>query len=281
MNPYLPEMATIDKIEVETPTIKTFYIKKDGGNFNYEPGQFCIVGVPGVGESAISIGNTPTKNQYLELTIAKIGSVTDVLHTLKEGARVTVRGPYGNGFPKEALKGMNISYMAGGVGFSAISNIMTYTLDKRSDYGNIEILYGARTPSDHVFKTKVLEWAKSPNTTLKLTADVGDANWKHDVGVVPQYYDSNFKNRSKLLFEDDPRFQKTAVIASGPPVMIKFTLIALDKIGFPKDKIYVSLEARMNCGCGKCGRCNVGHNYICQDGPVFTAAQVAAMPAVF
>lgn len=281
MNPYLPEMATIDKIEIETSSIKTFFIKKDGGNFNYEPGQFCIVGVPGIGEAAISIGNTPTKNQYLELTIAKIGSVTDTLHTLKEGARVTVRGPYGNGFPKDKLKGMNISYMAGGVGFSAISNIMTYTLDKRSDYGNIEILYGARTPADHVFKGRVFEWAKSPNTTLKLTADVGAPDWKHDVGVVPQYYDANFKNKSKLLFETDPKFEKTAVIASGPPVMIKFTLLALEKIGFPKDKIYVSLEARMNCGCGKCGRCNVGHHYICQDGPVFTAAEVSAMPAVF
>ncbi len=280
-NPYLPEMATIEKIEQETPTIKTFYIKRDGGNFDYNPGQFCIIGLPGVGDCSISIGNTPTKREHLELTIMKVGAVTEKLHGMKVGDRVTLRGPYGNGFPKDALKGMNISYMAGGVGFSAISNMLTYSLDKKSDYGKIEILYGAKTPADQVFKNKIFEWAKVKDVEVKRSCDKGDSTWKEDVGVVGQYYDPNFKNRSKLLFEIDPGFKNTAVVISGPPVMIKFTLIGLDKIGFPKDKVFASLEARMNCGCGKCGRCNVGHNYVCQDGPVFTSAQIAAMPAAF
>ncbi len=281
MNPYLPMMATIEKIEQESPTIKTFCIAVDGGSFDYNPGQFCIVGVPGVGDAAISIGNSPTRRTYLELSVMKVGAVTEKLHVMPEKSRVTIRGPYGNGFPKELLKGMNISYIAGGVGLSAISNMLTYSLDKRGDYGKIEVLYGSRTPSDQMFKTKILDWAKYPNVDVKRTADKGDAFWKEDVGVVGQYYDPNFKNRSRLLFEEDPKFKNTAVILSGPPLMIKFTLLGLDKIGFPRDKIWASLEARMNCGCGKCGRCNVGHRYVCQDGPVFSYAEIAAMPAVF
>ena len=280
-NPYLPELGTVERIEIETPTIKTFFIKKDGGNFDYNPGQFCIVGITGVGDCAISIGNTPTKREYLELTVMKVGAVTEKLHNLKENDRVTIRGPFGNGFPKEKLKGLNISYMAGGVGLSAISNILTYSLDKRDDYGEIEVLYGARSPKDHVFKNKIFDWGKVRNVQVKRSSDVGDSSWKEDIGVVGQYYDKSFKNRSRHLFEIDPKFEKTAVIISGPPVMIKFTLIGLDKIGFPRERIYASLEARMNCGCGKCGRCNIGHHYVCQDGPVFTAAEIAAMPAVF
>lgn len=167
--------------------------------------------------------------------------------------------------------------MAGGVGLPAISNIMQYCMANRGDYGKMELLYGARTPSDMVFTKKLEEWKSAKDFKMQLTVDNGDKDWTGDVGVVPQYYDANFAKRSELLFSTDKHFDKTAVVASGPPVMIKFTLIALAKIGFPKERTYVSLEARMNCGCGKCGRCNVGHHYICQDGPVFTAAEVEQM----
>ncbi len=272
-----PTIAEILKIENETSEIKSFQLKLKS-DLDYNPGQFCIVGVPGVGESAISIGSSPTQKGYIKLTIANVGAVTEKIHGLSEGDNLTFRGPFGNGFPLDKLKGMNISYMAGGVGLPAISNIMQYTFAKRSDYGKMELLYGARTPADLVFKSRLDEWQSVPNFEMKLTVDNGNKDWRGDVAVVPKYYDKEFSNRSTLLFKDDPSFKKTVVIASGPPIMIKYTLIGLEKLGFPKDKIFVSLEARMNCGFGKCGRCNVGHQYICQDGPVFSAAQVDEMP---
>lgn len=271
-----PTVATITKIVQETDSIRSFRLELDG-DFDYNPGQFCIVGIPGVGESAISINSSPTQKGFINLTIANVGAVTEKIHQLSNGDQLTFRGPFGNGFPVDRLKGMNISYMAGGVGLPAISNIMQYTMDKRSDYGKMELLYGARTPKDIVFKDRFADWDKMADFNVKLTVDDGDSNWRGDVAVVPKYYDKDFLNRSNLLFDIDPDFSNTAVIASGPPVMIYFTLQALEKIGFPKDKTFVSLEARMNCGVGKCGRCNVGRHYICQDGPVFTATQVAEM----
>jgi sulfhydrogenase subunit gamma (sulfur reductase) len=271
-----PTIATISDIIQETDSIRSFKLKLDG-DFDYNPGQFCIVGIPGVGESAISINSTPTRREFINLTIANVGAVTEKIHKLTVGDQITFRGPFGNGFPVDSLKGMNISYMAGGVGLPAISNIMQYTMDKSSDYGEMELLYGARTPKDIVFKDKFEGWEQVSGFSVKLTVDNGDPSWNGDVAVVPKYYDKEFANRSKLLFDVDPSFSKTAVIASGPPVMIYFTLKALEKIGFPLNKTFVSLEARMNCGVGKCGRCNVGRHYICQDGPVFTADQVAEM----
>ncbi|MEZ4812354.1 MAG: FAD/NAD(P)-binding protein [Caldisericia bacterium] len=272
-----PEIVEILEIINETESIKSFKLKLKN-DLNYNPGQFCIVGVPGVGESAISIGSSPTQKGFIKLTIASVGAVTEKIHEHFVGDNLTFRGPFGNGFPVDKLKGKNISFMAGGVGLPAISNIMQYTFDNRNDFKRIELLYGARTPGDLVFKSELEEWKSVKDFDIKLTVDNGDKNWTHDVGVVPQFYDKEFANKSSLLFKDDPGFTNTAVIASGPPIMIKFTLIALDKIGFPKENIFVSLEARMNCGFGKCGRCNVGHHYVCQDGPVFSAAQVDEMP---
>lgn len=281
MNPYLPKIATITKIEKETFNINTYWFEVEGGSFQFEPGQFCIVGVPGVGESTFSIANSPTRNEHIMLSIMRTGAVTEKIHELKVGDKVTIRGPYGNGFPKDKLKGANLVYISGGVGLAAISNILMYTLDKRKDYGKIEIFNGARYHDWHLYHKTLLEWRKEPDVRVGLSIDNPHPTWKEDNGVVGVYIDPNFKNKSNILFGLDPKFQNTYVILSGPPLMIKFTLMGLDKIGFPKERVYSSLEARMNCGCGKCGRCNVGHQYVCQDGPVFTSAEIAAMPVVF
>jgi len=273
-NLYLPKLAVIDRIVEETWDTKTFRaVFKDEATrerFIYRPGQFQEVSVFGVGEATFCLTSSPTRTGFIEFSAKKVGAVTSSLHELAEGETVGIRGPFGNWFPYEELKGKRLLFVGGGIGMAPLRSLLNYCLDRREDYGHIDIFYGARTPGDLCYTQEFDTWRKAPDTSLYLTVDRGDDRWTGKVGVVPAY-----------VKEVSPRPAGTVAITCGPPIMIKFTLIELTKLGFADDQIITTLEMKMKCGVGKCGRCNIGHTYVCLDGPVFTYAQIRQLPPEF
>jgi NAD(P)H-flavin reductase len=273
-NPYLPHAAKIDSIKQETTgdrVIKTFKLvledKAYRDSFQYRPGQCAILGVSGVGESMISITSSPTQKDALDFSIMKMGKVTGAIHAMEVGDTLTVRGPYGNHFPLEDWKGKNLLTVGGGIGQAPLFSIIHYVLDNRADYGAVDIIYGARTTADLCFKEKLFELEKRQDIRVHLSIDAPEEGWSRFVGFVP----SN-------LLRIKPSADNTIAITCGPPVMIKFVLKNLLELGFTEEQIYTTLENRMKCGVGKCGRCNVGPVYVCKDGPVFSYGQLKSLP---
>ena len=266
----IPEVAVIDEIRIDTPDVRTFRVVTPDGKkpFLHVPGQCAMLSVPGVGEALFSITSSPTDTDFLEFSIKKCGHVTGFLHSLEPGQYVTVRGPYGNGFPVDgAFLGKDLLFVAGGIGLAPLRSVIRYCRDRRADYGKIDVVYGSRSMQDLVdYREITEEWQKEDGFDVHLTIDREQPEWSGHVGFVPNYV-------KELAFRPD----KTAVLC-GPPVMIKVTLGALQELGFPKDRIYTTLEMRMKCGIGRCGRCNLGDKYVCKDGPVFRLDQLEALP---
>lgn len=227
-----------------------------------QPGQCAIVGIAGVGERMISICSSPTQKGSLQFSIMKMGKVPSALHELEEGDTAMIRGPYGKPFPIDAWKGKKILCIGGGIGLAPLRPIINYVRDNRDDYAGLEIIYGARTPADLVFTDELKDLQKKKTAAVHLTVDVEAKGWKGNVGFVPQY-----------LLDLKPAPKDTIAITCGPPIMIKFVLENLVKLKFKDDQIFTTLENRMKCGIGKCGKCNVGEVYVCKDGPVFSYAQ--------
>jgi len=271
-NIYLPRLATIQSMRPETIDITTFRLTMDGsdeaGRFEYKSGQFAEVSVPGVGEAPISISSSPTRPGAIEFSIRRVGELTNALHELKPGDKIGIRGPFGNFFPLEEMEGRNLLIIGGGIGLAPLRSVILNIFDNRAKYGKIDIIYGARSPQDLVFTSEYEEWQKVENIRLHLTVDRGDENWKGNVGLVPTF-----------LKELHPSPENTTSITCGPPIMIKFVIQALNEMGFPSEHIVTTLERRMKCGVGKCGRCNIGSKYVCLDGPVFTLKQLKEMPS--
>lgn len=267
-NPYLPRLASIEKIIQETGDIKTFrltFLEKD---FSHLPGQFVELSVFGSGEAPISISSYFFGENYLELSIKKMGKVTSYIHSLRIGDKVGLRGPYGNTFPVERIKGQNLLFIGGGIGLAPLRSLIHYSLLKRDDFGKITIIYGARTPEDLVFKDELFNiWPGLKNTEVHITVDLATNSWQGKVGVVP-----------KILKEFNPSPENTVAFTCGPPIMIKYTLDALKDLNFPEEDTVTTLEMKMKCGIGKCGRCNIGDKYICLDGPVFTLKELKTLP---
>lgn len=270
-NPYVPELAVIEKITEETPDTKTFkavFVNEEiRDNFAYEPGQFQQVSVFGAGEATFCLTSTPTRKGFIEFSVKKVGTLTSALHGLSEGAAVGVRAPLGNWFPYEKLKGMDLWFIGGGIGMAPLRSLLNFCLDNRSDYGKVNILYGARTSEDLCYKNEFDEWISSPDTTLNLTIDNAEEGWEKNVGFVPAY-----------LMDLEPSPNGSIAITCGPPIMIKFVLQNLKQLGFEDEQIYTTLEMKMKCGIGKCGRCNIGEKYVCVDGPVFSYTQLKDLP---
>jgi NAD(P)H-flavin reductase len=270
-NPYLPEIAKIMDIRDEAlggRPIKTFkVVLSNGHEFNHKPGQCAMVGILGIGESMISIASSPTQKGYLEFSIMKMGKVTSALHACEVGDTITVRGPYGNGFPIDDWKGKNIVTIGGGIGQAPLRPILQYILDNRNDFGQLDIIYGARTSNDLCFKNELLELEKRKDARVHLSIDVGEPDWTQFVGFVPTN-----------LLQVKPSPENTIAITCGPVVMIKYVIKNLLELGFSDEQIFTTLENRMKCGIGKCGRCNVGNLYVCKDGPVFTYATLKNLP---
>jgi NAD(P)H-flavin reductase len=266
-NPYLPEIATVTEVIEETPNIKSFKVILNDSermkNFTFEPGQVGQLSVFGVGESTFVINSPPTRMDYLQFSVMKAGEVTAAIHDLSAGDQVGVRGPLGNWFPHEQMKGKKILFIGGGIGLAPLRTLILYMLDNRKDYGDITIIYGARSAEDLCYKDELKEWGERKDLELILTVDANSPGPPIREGFVPT-----------VLNEVAPKPDDTIAITCGPPIMIKFVLQNLEKLGFKDEQVITTLEARMKCGIGLCGRCNIGHVFICKDGPVFSAAEL-------
>lgn len=270
MNPYQPQLAVIDEIRDEVVgerAIKTFKIvfqdKDLQKSFIFQPGQFIMVGLLGEGESPFAISSSPTQKGHFEVSVMKMGKVTTALHECEAGDVVTARGPYGNHFDVNSWEGKNIISIGGGIGQAPLRSIINYILDNRKKYGKLDVIYGARTSKDLCFKKELFELEKRDDVDVHLSVDAEEDGWKRFVGFVPTN-----------VLEVKPSSKNAIAITCGPPIMIGFVIQNLLKLGFADEQIFTTLEMRMKCGIGKCGRCNIGNLYVCKDGPVFSYKQL-------
>lgn len=269
----IPQVGVVTDIRKETPDVKTFrVVGKDGKKlFEHMPGQCAMLSLPGVSESMISITSSPTNKDYMEFSVKKCGCLSSALHDLQVGDSICVRGPYGTPFPVDTdLKGKDLLFVAGGIGLAPLRSVINYVRDKRENYKSVQIIYGSRSADDLVeYKEIIDEWAADPSIEVNLTIDREQEGWSGHVGFVPTY-----------VKELAPDVCKTVLIC-GPPIMIKFTLAGLKELGFKETQVYTTMEMRMKCGIGKCGRCNIGDKYVCKDGPVFRFDQLGELPSEY
>ncbi|MCL2235094.1 MAG: FAD/NAD(P)-binding protein [Defluviitaleaceae bacterium] len=272
----IPQVGIITDIIQETPDVKTFRVVDLKGNkaFDHMPGQCAMLSIPGVGEAMFSISTSPTNTKYMDFSIKRVGALTNYMHDkMNPGDHITIRGPYGNAFPVDdanALKGKNILFIGGGIALAPLRSVIHYVFDNRDDYGYVDILYGARSVADLVYHREIEKsWAEKRNTNVFLTIDRPDDAWEGNVGFVPDYF-------KKIGFSTDK-----VVVMCGPPIMIKFVLAVLLEMGFKKEQVFTTLELRMKCGIGKCGRCNIGDKFVCMDGPVFRVDELDQIPEEF
>ena len=270
-NPYLPDVATINEIIQETHNIKTFRVVLNNEarmqEFDFSPGQVGQLSVFGVGESTFVINSPPTRKEYLQFSVMQVGEVTTRLHALQAGDQIGVRAPLGNAFPVESMQGKDILIVGGGIGMAPLRTLLLTVLDRRDEFGDITVIYGARSPQDLCYTYEFDMW-RSQGANLVLTVDNEFPDWDGRVGFVPS-----------VLTEEAPSPKNKVAITCGPPIMIKFVLKGLKDLGFEDEQIITTLEKRMKCGVGLCGRCNIGTHYVCVDGPVFTYAQLQALPS--
>lgn len=272
-NPYIPFPVKIKSVRDEAPDTKTFTLelKGKGSSFKYLPGQFIEVSYFGYGEAPISITSSPSQKGILDINVKAVGKLTRKLHELKKGDSIFIRGPYGNSFPLNKFKGRDLLFVGGGIGLAPLRSVINEAFHKRRLFGKIHILYGARTPEELVFKKELKEWQKNPGTQVLLTVDAPIGSWTGNVGVVTTLYD-------KLIVDA----KRTTSFVCGPPVMIPFAIQGLIKrYSFDPKDIYTTLERLMKCGIGKCAHCNIGHKYVCIDGPVFTLSELTGLVEKF
>ena len=277
-NPYLPYPVIIRKITDENGArdIKTFELvfcdDTDRDSFTFRCGQFAELSVLGAGECPIGIASSPMETEYVQFTVKRTGVVTSALHNCEEGATIGVRGPYGNGFPMDMLEGSNVVIVAGGFAFTTLRSLTKYILhpENRARFKDLIVIYGARSPGELIYKYNLQAWAGRDDLQLYVTVDAGDEGWTGLVGYVPT-----------ILKEVAPSSDNAVAVVCGPPIMIKFSIPVLNELGFPPSRIINSLEMRMKCGIGKCGRCNIGDKYVCKDGPVFTLEELQNMPGEY
>lgn len=266
----VPSVGVVTDIRQDTPDVKTFRVVGVDGKkpFVHIPGQCAMLSIPGVGEAMFSITSSPTVEEYMEFSIKKCGCLTDWLHKMDVDQEILIRGPYGNGFPVETdFKGKDLLFIAGGIGLAPLRSVINYVRHYRSNYGKVDIVYGSRSADDLVdYKEIIDEWRNEEGINVYLTIDREQEGWDGHVGFVPNYV-------KELNFDTN----KTAIIC-GPPIMIKFTLAGLTELGFEKTQVFTTMELRMKCGVGKCGRCNIGSKYVCKDGPVFRCDQLDELP---
>lgn len=269
-NPYFPHPAILDDIIDEGPGLKTFIARfrddEVAESFRPMPGQFLECSVYGVGEAPFGIACYNEDSGPIRFSVQKMGKVTSALHGLSPGDTIGIRGPYGRGFPVQEDEGKNVYIIGGGIGLPPLRSVIEYVLAHRDRYEKVMLVYGARSPELLCYKDALKEWEASPDIEVALTVDKGDETWTGREGFVPQYC-------TELGLSPDNAVAYTV----GPPIMIKFVIVELTNLGFSPEQIVVSLEARMKCGIGKCGRCNVGPKFVCKDGPVFSYAELQAI----
>jgi NAD(P)H-flavin reductase len=275
-NPYLPYPVRIDNIftETEDRNLKTFKFvflnPEDEKKFAYTPGQFAELSIAGQGEIPIGIASSPTEKGFVAFTINKTGKVTNHLHNMKEGDMMGIRGPLGNWYPWERMEGKNVVIIGAGFAFTTLRSSIIYMLEpeNRSKFKDIIVVLGARTPGMLLYKDELFAWEKRDDIETHLTVDgTDDPDWKYNVGFVPAITEEKITSSDNAI-----------AIVCGPPIVIRLTQPILEKVGFEPENIILSLENRMKCGIGMCGRCNVGEKFVCKDGPVFSLAQLKELP---
>ena len=275
-NPYLPYPVRVEQIVTETEDLKlktfklVFLNPEDEKKFKYMPGQFAELSVAGKGEIPIGIASSPTEKGFLSFTVNEVGLVTTHLHMMKEGYVMGVRGPMGNWYPWKEMEGKNVVIIGGGFAFTTLRSSIVYMLhpENRPKFKDIVVVYGARSPGLLLYKEELAAWEKRDDIQMHITVDAtNDPGWKYNVGFVPAI------TKQKITSSEN-----AVAIVCGPPIMIKFTQPVLEELGFAPERIILSLEMRMKCGIGMCGRCNIGDKFVCKDGPVFSLAQLKQMP---
>lgn len=269
---YVPRKMRIESVRKETDDIKTFrlvFCEGEAEEFTFRAGQFGLYSVFGKGEATFCIASSPTREGYIECSVKRAGKVTTALHARKPGDLIGFRGPYGNSFPIEEMEGRNLLFIGGGIGLAPLRSLIWNCLDLRDEFETIHVIYGARSVGDLVYRNELDEWAERDDVETAFTVDPGGEtpDWDGEVGFVPS-----------VLEEVAPAAEDTVAVICGPPIMIKFTLPTLKDLGFSMHDVYTTLENRMKCGLGKCGRCNVGSRYVCKDGPVFRCSTLEELP---
>lgn len=261
---YTPEMMSVLEIEELTPFEKLFTIESPNGELGHDPGQFMMVSILGVGEAPISISSSPSRsNGSFELCVRRVGDLTNAMHALKPGAKIGLRGPYGEGFPIAKMRGKDLLFAPGGLGLAPLRSLINQVIDERASFGHVTILYGAKDPEALLYRDELEEWLERDDVECLITVDNGDETWDGNVGVITTLFPK---------ININPR--NTVAITCGPPIMYRFVLMELLGKGIPESQIYLSLERRMKCGVGKCGHCQIESLYCCQDGPVFNYAEI-------
>jgi len=265
---YQPTLAEMVKIEQLTEREKLFTLHlKDGRDLGHRAGQFVEVSVFGVGEAPFSVTSSPTRNGTFELCVREVGDVTRALHRMKPGSIVGIRGPFGNGFPIEEMRGRDLLFVPGGLGLAPLRSLINQVLDERESFGRVIILYGARNPSELLFKDELAQWEARDDVEFHVTVDQPDENWTGNVGVITTLFPKITVNP-----------HNTVAVTVGPPIMYRFVVKELLSKGIQDGRIFLSLERRMKCGVGKCGHCQINNVYVCQKGPVFSYTQLKELP---
>lgn len=273
MNLYTPELMVIREIIPETPDTTTFRLQFQNPDtartFAFRAGQFAEYSVFGEGECTFCIASSPTRPDFIECSFKQAGKVTTAMRRLNVGDVIGLRGPYGNHFPLERMEGRNVVFIAGGIGLAPVRCVIWNVLDQRERFGDVTIVYGARSVADLVYKRELEEWKQMPGVRTVVTVDPGGEtpDWSGEVGFVPS-----------IVEKVAPSGDNSVAVICGPPIMIKYALPVMKRLGFADDDIMTTLENRMKCGCGKCGRCNIGSVYVCKDGPVFSYTQLQELP---
>jgi NAD(P)H-flavin reductase len=277
-NPYQPFYAEIVQVKEETCMIKSFLVEKPEAFTEKQimPGQFFQLSIPGYGEAPISVSEINDKTMLF--CIANMGSLTQKIHSLGSGDKLGIRGPYGNGFPIAEVMNSNLLLVAGGIGLVPLRSVISYFFHHQDKFKNLEILYGAKSSKDIIYREDIKQWRHKPNTFFKLTIDKPEKDWNGNTGFVTDFLKASSSDASETLFTSDRTFSQTNIFVVGPPMMLDSVFSALSAISFPADRVFVSLENRMKCGLGKCGHCNAGSQYVCLDGPVFSWKALQAMP---
>jgi sulfite reductase subunit B len=269
-NPYeYTEAEVIDVID-ETANIKTFSIRPKVP-IGFRAGQFMDVTLPGIGEAPYTPSSNHNMAEKLDFTIMKAGRVTKLMHELKRGDNVGVRGPYGLGYPLDEFKSKEVFIVGGGVGLAPLRALLYALFNEVNDYKKIVLKYGARTPKDIVYKNEIDAWKKKArHVNIEITTDIGDERWKGNVGIV-----------TTIVKTDGLNVNNGVCVVCGPPIMMKFVTFKLLDLGFKESQIYLSMEKNMSCGIGKCGHCRIGPYYVCKDGPVFTYDRLKHLPNIW
>ncbi len=272
-NPYKPDLMEVIGVRQHTADVKSVRLRfKDAERareFDFRVGQFGIFSAFGWGESTFNICSSSTWHDHIEFCFRKVGRVTDALWEAGEGDTLGFRGPYGNGYPMEHWRGKDLIFLGGGIAMPPIRCAIWYALENRADYGDITIVYGARTVGDLVYADELDQWAGHPRVRVVRCVDPGGEtpDWQGEIGFVPTVFE-----RAQVAADN------AVALVIGPPIMIKNTIPVLERLGAKMSDVYTSLENRMKCGIGKCGRCNAGPAYVCKEGPVFTFENLRDMP---